>query len=236
LFWEECVQATIIAGGRFPPGEAWRSLVGEDTLVIGADGGAAQALARGLVPDIVVGDMDSLTAAARADLEARGSRFLVHPRAKDETDLELALTCAVAEGAEQIAILGALGGRLDHTLANLLLLALPQLAACSVRIFDGPEEALLLRGGGRACLHGRPGDLVSLLPLGGDARGVSTAGLAWPLDGESLRFGFSRGVSNEMLAAEAIVALEEGCLLVVHRSAVPASPTLGERASLPCKG
>ena len=212
------MRAIVVAGGRPSAGEAWKRWVRPGDLVIGADGGAAQALAWGLTPDLVIGDMDSLPDAARAGLEANGRAFIVHPRAKDETDLELALTYAVDRGFDDIIILGALGGRLDHTLANVLLLALPRLAGAQVRIVDGGQVALLARPGRPVTLHGQPGDLVSLLPLGGDASGVTTAGLAWPLDGDTLPFGASRGVSNEMTAPLARVQVEAGHLLVVHTS------------------
>ncbi len=210
------MRAIIIAGGQTDDDTAWQRWVQDGDWIIGADGGAAQALAWGLEPDLVIGDMDSLADEDRATLAGRGCRFLEHPRAKDETDLELALTYAVGEGAREIVVLGALGGRLDHTLANVLLLTLPPLQGVSVRIADGDREALLVRSGGAVRLRGNPGDLVSLLPLGGDARGVTTRGLAWALRGEPLRFGFSRGVSNEMMAHEASVEVEDGFLLVVH--------------------
>jgi thiamine pyrophosphokinase len=160
--------------------------------------------------------MDSLSDVDQAALAARGCRFIEHPRAKDETDLELALTHAAEEGAKEIIVLGALGGRLDHTLANLLLLTVPALVGVSVRIASGEEEVLVLRSGEKITLQGGPGDLVSLLPLGGDAHGVRTRGLAWALHGETLQFGFSRGVSNKMMASTASVEVDAGYLLVVH--------------------
>jgi thiamine pyrophosphokinase len=210
------VRAIIIAGGRFPEGDHWRRWLRKGDVIFGADGGAAQAAALGLLPDLIVGDMDSLPEEEQAALASRGCRFVVHPRAKDETDLELALGYAVEQGSREIVILGALGGRLDHTLANVLLLALPGLAGIQVRIVDGEQEALLVRSGEVVALQGRPGDLVSLLPLGGDVRGVTTSGLAWALLDEALRFGRSRGVSNEMTADAAQIEVKDGTLLVVH--------------------
>jgi thiamine pyrophosphokinase len=212
------MRIVIVAGGRLNTGNSWRRWVRAGDQIVGADGGAARALALGLVPDLVIGDLDSLPTGQRRALEARGCRFLAHPRAKDETDLELALTYAAEQDAGEIVILGALGGRLDHTLSNLLLLALPQLAGRSVRIVDGRDTALLLRGGEEVLLEGQPGDLVSLLPLRGDAVGVTASGLAWPLRGDTLRFAFSRGVSNQMTGTEAAIRLEQGLLLVVHRA------------------
>lgn len=210
------MRAIIIASGRPPDGKSWSHWVETGDLIVGADGGAAQALAWGVTPHVVIGDMDSLPGEAQASLAARGCEFIVHPRAKDETDLELALNYVLDRWCQEAVILGALGGRLDHTLANVLLLALPRFAAVQIRIVDGSEEALLVRDGGAATVDGQPGDTLSLLPLGGDARGVTTAGLAWALDGDTLRFGSSRGVSNEMTASTARITVEHGCVLVVH--------------------
>jgi thiamine pyrophosphokinase len=210
------MRTIIIAGGRADDVSDWQQWVRDGDRVIGADGGAAQALAWGLVPHLVIGDMDSLPSGARVMLADRGCQFIEHPRAKDETDLELALRYAAQQGAEEIVILGAWGGRLDHTLSNVLLLTLPYLEGVSVRIADGAEEALLVRSGEAAVLRGSPGDLVSLLPVGGDVHGVATLGLAWTLEEDTLCFGFSRGVSNEMTAHEARIGVEDGLLLVVH--------------------
>jgi thiamine pyrophosphokinase len=214
------MRAIIIAGGDAGADEDWQQWPREGDLIIGADGGAAQAAARGLLPDVVIGDLDSLPGEDRAFLEAQGCRFVVHPWAKDETDLELALRFAAEQGPQEIVILGALGGRLDHLLANVLLLAMPQVEGVPVRIVGGDQEALLVQGGEIATIQGLVGDLVSLLPLGGDARGVTTTGLAWALARDTLRFGSSRGVSNEMTAARACIEVEEGYVLVVHGPAV----------------
>lgn len=211
------VRAIIVASGEAPGDRDWARWVQAEDLIIGADGGAAHALARGLAPDVIVGDMDSFTGPQRDLPAARQARIVQHPRAKDETDLELALAYAAEHDVDEIVVLGALGGsRLDHMLSNVLLLAMPSLRGRRVLIVHGGQEAMLLRSGEAATLAGSPGDLVSLLPLGGDARGVTTAGLTWPLTRDTLRFGQSRGVSNEMSGTEARVELEEGYLWVVH--------------------
>jgi len=210
------MRAIIIAAGEAKKDSGWEHWVRAGDWIIGADGGAARALDWGLTPQVVIGDMDSLPDGLRDELEARDSCFIEHPRAKDETDLELALTYAIEQGAQEVVVLGALGGRLDHTLANLLLLTLPSLEGALVRIVDGAGEVLLVGNGKAITLQGCPGDLVSLLPIGGDASGVTTTGLAWALQNDMLRFGFSKGVSNEMTAHQARVEVEQGLLLVVH--------------------
>ncbi|MGD8397852.1 MAG: thiamine diphosphokinase [Anaerolineae bacterium] len=209
------MRAIIVAAGDSPGDEEWARWMQRGDLIVAADGGAARILSQGLVPHIVIGDMDSLPDSARSKLDD-GVEIVEHPRAKDETDLELALTYAAQRGVQEIVVLGALGGRLDHTLSNVLLLALPKLESITVRIVQGAEEAILVRGGEEISLQGSKGDVVSLLPWGGDARGVTTDGLAWPLERVTLHFAFSRGVSNVMTGPEARIGVEGGYLLVIH--------------------
>ena len=185
-------------------------------LVIAADGGAASLERIGRRPDRLVGDLDSVDASLVARLTDAGVPIDRHPTDKDATDTELALRDAVTGGATEIVLLGALGGdRLDHELANLLLLADPETARLTVRIVRGPTTVRVLRAGSLA-LEGRVRDLVSLLPIDRDAVGVTTAGLRWPLDGATLRVGRSRGISNEIVAAPASVEVRDGTLLVIE--------------------
>ncbi len=181
-------------------------------LIVAADGGTRHALAAGVLPIRIIGDLDSLDADLRAYAEAAGMEFHVYPPAKDETDLELALLWAVEQSAEVIVILGAMGGRPDQELANLLLLALPALAGRKAVIVNGTWVICCIRGGEAFVLRGTPGDTVSLIPLGGDAHGVTTQGLVYPLHNETLYFGQSRGVSNVMAGEEAMVTVEDGLL------------------------
>jgi len=207
------MRAVIFANGEFPDPQAHRGLLRPDDLLIAADGGAAHARAAGATPHVVVGDMDSLPPSLRDELAAAGTRFVTRPAAKDETDLELALLYAVEQGAREILVLAALGGRLDQLVANLLLLAHPALTGATVRLVEGPQSAFLIRD--QARIEGQPGDTVSLIPLGGDAHGVTTAGLRWPLHDETLRFGPARGVSNVLLGREARVTVREGVVVCV---------------------
>ena len=210
------MRAIIFANGEFEPTPEVRALLDASDVVIAADGGTRHALALGQVPDVIIGDLDSLAAQTCERAQAAGSRFVSFSPRKDETDLELALRLAAEEGATEIVILAALGGRLDQTIANLLLLALPELSDIDVRIVAGRQMALLVRGGrDGACVEGQPGDTLSLIPLGGDAVGVTADGLEWPLDAETLAFGPARGVSNVLTAGRARVRVREGLLLCV---------------------
>ena len=196
--------------------------------VIAADYGAHHARAWGWPIDLLIGDLDSLAPAEIQAARAAGVPMVTAPAAKDETDLELAVARALSDGATELVICGALGGRADHMLANVLLLARRELIGVETVIADGAQTLRLLRGeaaqpvaaasGESACLAlaGAPGDLLTLLPMAGDAEGVSTAGLLYPLADETLFFAQARGVSNVFEAATARIWLRRGLLLGVH--------------------
>jgi thiamine pyrophosphokinase len=188
-------------------------------LLIAADGGALPLLRAGIVPHVAIGDMDSIDAAGLAELEMHRVAMQRFPREKDETDLELALLYAAATGATAIDILGALGGRWDHTLANVALLALPELRTRRVRLLADRQTLFLVRDS--AMLEGQAGDTISLLPLAGDAYGVTTKGLRYPLDDATLSYERARGVSNVLLAPPGYVSLRAGLLLVVQHAGIP---------------
>jgi thiamine pyrophosphokinase len=194
--------------------------------VIAADGGARHAVGLGLQIDRWVGDGDSLGEAGIAELRMTGVRIDRYPIDKDASDTELAIAAGLERRPDSIAVLGALGGpRLDHALANLGLLSMEALVGIDVRIVAVDARARLLRapgpdgGAASADLDGRTGDLVSLLPVGGDAFGVTTDQLAYPLDDETLVEGLTRGLSNARTATTARVTLRSGRLLLIESPA-----------------
>ncbi len=209
--------AIIFANGELDDAD-WASGYGVDAdLLIAANGGAQHLYRLGRRPQVLVGDSDSLSPEVAAwAMQTADLQRLTFPAAKDQTDLELALLYAVAQGCRRVDVLGALGGRLDHELANILLLAHPALVGRVVRFVSaGAVVQLLLTG--EHTLTGRAGDILSLLPLGGDVWVEATAGLAWPLRQEWLRFGPSRGVSNVMVGAAGVeITVGQGQLLAVH--------------------
>jgi thiamine pyrophosphokinase len=140
-----------------------------------------------------------------------------HPAAKDATDLELALDEAVALGAARVLVVASDGGRLDHLLASLLLLGFERYAALELDALVGGALVHVIRGG--RTLRGAAGELVTLLALAGPAVGVTTDGLEYPLSGETLEPGSSRGVSNVFSGAEARVTVLGGVLLAVRPDA-----------------
>ena len=178
------MRAAIFANGSFLYPDLDRAKLMEDDWIIVADGGAQHCLALGLTPSVLIGDFDSLDPQLRRDLEKAGTKVIPHPAQKDETDLELALRYAIDGGAKEIVIFGGMGKRWDQSLANLLLPTLSAMNKVQVWFTSGPQTATILRASETRTLRGHPGDTVSLIPLGGDALGVSTAGLEYPLQDE----------------------------------------------------
>ena len=214
------MRALIVAAGDAPDraglDRAWPGWSDPIDLVVAADAGADAAERLGLRPDLVVGDFDSIAPGGLDRLRAAGIPVEVAPTDKDESDTELAVRAAVARGARALTIVGGLGGRPDHLLANVGLLALPELADRSVELLDDRTRVSLIRGPGSRDLAGRVGDLVSLLPFGPGVDGVTTAGLEWPLADEALPLGPARGLSNVRTALVARVTVRTGLLLAIE--------------------
>lgn len=221
----------ILADGEAPARDlldaAWPGWSNGIAIVIAADGGAIHAKVLGLTVDRWVGDGDSISPELLASLEAAGVGILRAPADKDETDTELALLAAIDAGASEITIIGALGGaRTDHALANVGLLGHPALEGRRVRLYDGHaariSQIAAPDAAGRPvtrALEGRPGDIVSLVPVGASAVGVTTGGLRFTLDREPLVLGRTRGVSNVRTGPVAQVTLQSGRLLVIETPA-----------------
>ena len=205
----------IFANGEIPRLENARLLLQTDDYIICADGGTRHALALGLKPNLVIGDMDSIDKEQWQKLKNAGVPIELFPRDKDETDLELAINRAIELKPKTLLIIGALGGRLDQTFGNTALLSDARLAAMNTRLDDGLEEIFFCRD--QEEVRGRSGDIVSLIPWGNPVQGVQTQGLKWPLRSETLLPEKTRGISNELTGEVASITITSGLLLVVHR-------------------
>lgn len=195
---------------------AWlRRHLREDDYLIGADGGARHCLALDRLPHVVVGDMDSLSAAILSDLIEKGVEVERHPPRKDKTDLELAIERAVRDGASEVILLGALGGRLDQTLANLLVSARRDWPV-PILLADSHQTAQVLRGGEQFTLTNPVGSLVSVVPLSQVVTGITYTGMEYPLTNATLTLGSTRGISNLIAHTPATISIESGVLLVVQ--------------------
>lgn len=209
--------ALIFVNGELHDGEMVQRVLAVEPapFVIAADGGARVAQRLNIPVDLLIGDMDSLMGDEVSAFEKQGVEICRFPKEKDETDLELALLAAAERGYDWIRLLGVVGGRLDQLLANMYLLALPQVQGLDVRIVDGWQEVRLIHSGTHT-LQGSAGDTVSLIPFGGAARGITTENLYYPLKNETLEFGPARGISNVMEGNTATIRFESGVLLIVH--------------------
>ena len=202
----------VVASGQGP-----KLAIPHARSVVAADGGLQRAHELGLAVDVVVGDLDSVTPDALAAAEAAGVRVVRHPPAKDATDLELALDESVALGARRVLLVASSVGRLDHLLGSLLLLGSARYAALELDALVGDALVHVVRR--ERTLSGASGELVSLLAVGSPALGVATDGLEYPLRGETLEPGSSRGLSNVFTGAEARIGLADGVLLAIRPGA-----------------
>ncbi len=186
----------------------------EEDILIAVDGGLIHIDHLNLQPDLIIGDLDSAPPDLLNKYQSLNTPVKKYPVNKNETDLELAIQAATAIGASVIRLVGALGGRLDQTLANIFLLMQEALAKMDVRIIDGKQEIFIIRN--QAIIQGQEGQRLSLLPLNGPAEGITTRGLAFPLQDETLFPDKTRGISNQLTASEAEITLKSGILLCIH--------------------
>jgi thiamine pyrophosphokinase len=209
------MRAIVLINGVIQDYERLRPWLRPDDYIVAADGGTAHALALGLRPHVVVGDLDSIDPTLVEPLTAAGTRFERHPAGKDATDLELAIERALRDGATAILLFGALGGRLDQSLANVLMLA-QRVWPASITLVEGDQVACVVRGGETLTLTAAPGSTVSLLPLSAQVTGITYHGLLYPLTNATLALGSTRGISNVVITQPATIQLAAGVALVVQ--------------------
>jgi len=194
-----------------------RPAVGRQSLRIAVDGGARHLRALNLLPDLLIGDLDSITKEDRVWCEAGEVEIRQYPVEKDDTDFELALRFALGRSSGPVIVYGGLGGRLDHTIANISVLAGPARAGRQVELRRGEERVFFV--GQQVQISAAPCTLLSLLPWGDPCSGITTRGLRYPLVEETLYPERSRGVSNELLTGTAEIRCRKGNLLcIVHPS------------------
>jgi thiamine pyrophosphokinase len=212
-------RAVIFANGELCNAEKIKELILSSDFLIAVDGGHHHMKLLGLIPDLVIGDLDSIQKKEVNQLQKTGVEIQQFPPEKDETDLELALREATTRDYPNILIVAGLGGRLDQTLGNLSLLKAPFLANNQIKLDDGSEEVWILKKSTYSeglLINGEIGDVVSLLSFGSAVKGITTAGLKYPLTGENLLPYQTRGISNEMVEIKARVSLTDGELIVIH--------------------
>lgn len=207
--------ALIVASGELHGGPAVDELVRSRwDMVVCVDGGTSHAARLGIRPDVIIGDLDSAHGGALERFRSAGVKVLAYPPEKDKTDLDLAVEYVVAEGISSIVALAAVGDRIDHVLANILLTVKAASLGASLVLTDGRSEVRLVIG--EAEVVGAPGDWVSLVAIGGDARGIYTDGLKYPLCDADLRMGETLAVSNELLDGRGRIRVRSGHVVMIH--------------------
>lgn len=207
-------RAWIFVNGLLPHPEALSARIQPEDTLVAADGGARHLIRMGLVPHILIGDMDSLTPEEVESLKAQGCKVWRFPGEKDWTDLELALNYALDRDFKSIRLAAAAGGRIDQQMANIFLLTRPELANPNIALDDGTEEIFLIKG--QYIVQGEIGDRISLIPLDEQVEGVTTQGLQWILKEDTLYRSATRGISNVMTADTAVISAQSGNLLCIH--------------------
>ena len=210
----ETKQAVLVLNGDLENPGFLTSFNSSAWLKIAVDGGLRYFHLANISPDILIGDLDSVTPKDRIWAEAQQTRILQYPVEKDETDFELALSFVLEQKVEKIRIVAALGDRLDQTFANCLMLLDERLRNFDIRFDDSKVEVCLIRDSLQ--IEGQPGDIISLIPLDSIVYGVTTSQLKYPLLGEDLYMHRTRGISNVMQSMQAGITVKEGNLLCVH--------------------
>jgi thiamine pyrophosphokinase len=211
------LRAAVFLNGFADPPDLLQRVAGRADLVVAADGGALHALAAGVVPDLVVGDMDSLGEEGSRRAEERGVTLERHPSRKDMMDGHLAVLAAGKRGATVLDLLCAAGGRLDAVFALPHLLLAAERMGVRATVFAAWGEMLVVEDGSREVIGG-PGESVSVFPLTGAAEDVTLEGFEYPLEGATIEAGDTLGFHNEMAGGEARVVVGDGALLVIHET------------------
>jgi len=207
--------AYLFLNGEFEQGKTPVFSFKKENLTIAVDGGIRHLAGLDIVPDIIIGDLDSVGADQLRWCREHNVVIKQYPPEKNETDFELALEYAITHGAGKIIVFGALGGRIDHTIANISLISSSRYEGKDITIIAAGEEITFIHS--KSIVSGKAGDLISLLPWGKKADGVTTTNLKYVLQDETLYPDRSRGMSNVMMADDAIIECRKGKLLCVHK-------------------
>lgn len=207
------MKAVVFTGGEIKNYEKVRKYTVNTDLIICADSGVRHAFSMNVKPDILVGDLDSISCEDRKKIEESGTKIVRFPKEKDYTDTELAICEALKMGTSEVVLLGALGGRPDHSLANIFLMVSFKEKGLELKLADENWEMFVIDK--KVEIPGEKGDILSLIPLTPKVQDVKTVGLYYPLKGETLVMGPARGISNVFVENVATVSIKDGLLLVI---------------------
>ncbi len=206
----------IISGGPLIKGGYLKNEAYSADFVICADGGVRYAKMLGVKPNLAVGDFDTLTELELQELAENDTEIIRYPCEKDYSDTHIAVLKALELGYLNIDLLAAIGGRIDHTLANIMLLALPEADKARIRIIE--ERQVIFRLKKREVLFGKVGETLSFFALGDEVTGIKSTGLQYQVHGGTLKLGMPIGLSNIFSDEKAVIEYEKGCLLVIRQN------------------
>jgi len=209
----KCERAVIISHGKVINKEFFIKMIKESDYVIAANGGSKHAKSFGLIPDVIIGDLDSISKKDYLFFLNNGSDFKKYSPIKDKTDIHLALEHAMECGFKEILLLCVFGDRLDHMLANIFLLMRAVEADINVKIVDEFHEIILICNLGR--IEGNIGDIVSLIPLTPTVSGIKLTGLKFAPKKGRLKMTETLGISNVLTKKSATITINKGKLLLI---------------------
>ncbi|MBC8631044.1 thiamine diphosphokinase [[Eubacterium] tenue] len=187
--------------------------------IICADGGAKHLYKLNIVPNYIIGDLDSLEESIINYYKNKGVDFKKFPKRKDETDAQLCIHLAKDLKVSEIHLLGALGGRIDHTIANInLMYYIKELGVNP--IIKSKVEDIYMIDSEFINIMGKRGDIISIIPSKGDVSGVTLKNLEYPLENATIKYGNPIGISNVMKSNQCSIKVKNGCLIIV-RNKIP---------------
>jgi len=199
----------IFAGGEFSEPQDFADILAEKPIIVCADSGYDSAAALGIAPDVIIGDMDSVSRKLPA-----GIKQIKLNREKDDTDTQSCIDYLIEECCGEITLLGALGGRTDHELANIMLTVYAAKKGAKLIIKTKDTEVFAVSG--IAEISGNIGDLLSIIPIFSDAEGIYLSGLKYPLNNATVEIGKTVGISNEFISEKATVKVKKGMVIAVR--------------------
>lgn len=206
------MKTIIIGNGNINDYEIIREYF-DDAYIIACDGGLRHCRAMMITPNVMVGDFDSANKDDADFFEKMGVPKIEYPKRKNMTDMEIGIDLAIEKKADEIYIVGGLGKRFDHSLANVHILLRPVSMGIRACLLDERNIITLVKD--RIDIVGEKGQTVSLIPLTSVVKGINTENMEYSLDDAVMEIGNSLGVSNVMTEDTASVSVSEGVLIII---------------------
>ena len=202
----------IIANGTINKHHNFKEFINNSDIIIGVNGGSRHLKTMDIIPDIIIGDCDSISYKNMVYFKKHKVKFIKYPRDKNYSDTELAILWAIKNQASDITIIGATGTRIDHTLSNIFLMKIIVAKRMPCKIIDDNNEIYFVID--QIKLKGKTGDLISIIPITEKVTGITTKGLKYSLVNAEMIMGSSLGISNVFLENQVYIKIKKGILIV----------------------